>query len=255
MAWLQNQLRVTDSMFKGVIFDLDGVIVDSHPLHKQAWRAFLAYLGKEVSEADLDFIFEGRKRREILIYFLGELSDSDVQLYGNKKDEFFREASADLKPISGSVEFIKNVRQAELSMAVATSASRQRAQWTLEQLELAECFGVVVSGDDVDLGKPDPAIYRFAAQRLSLSPKVLLAVEDSVSGVRSAISAGLRCIAIAPAENASPLMEAGADRVVPTLMNLSLHDLEEMFSSDRRAGQHVKSQHAKSVPVSQCSGR
>lgn len=251
MARVQNQLRVIDSMFKGVVFDLDGVIVDSHPLHKQAWRAFLTSLGKEVSEADLDFIFEGRKRREILIHFLGELSESDIQLYGNKKDEFFRQASADLKPIEGSLEFIKNVRQAdELPMAIATSASRQRAQWTLEQLGLAECFGVVVSGDDVDLGKPNPAIYRMAALRLSLSPKFLLAVEDSVSGVRSAVSAGFRCIAIAPNENTSPLMEAGADRVVPTLMNLSIQDLDEIFSSARRPGPRIKYPYAKSVPVS-----
>ncbi|MBZ5684974.1 MAG: HAD family phosphatase [Acidobacteriia bacterium] len=251
MARVKKQLSVTNSVFKGIVFDLDGVIVDSHPLHKRAWRAFLAYLGKDVSEADLDFIFEGRKRREILIHFLGELSDSDIQLYGDKKDEFFRQASADLKPISGSVEFINNVRQAELSMAVATSASRQRAQWTLEQLELAECFGVVVSGDDVALGKPHPAIYRIAAQRLSVPPEFLLAVEDSVSGVRSAVSAGLRCIAIAPPENASPLIEVGAERVVPTLMNLSIQDLEEMFSSSRRACRHVTFQHAKSAPVSQ----
>jgi len=240
MAWVQKQLKVTDSMFKGVVFDLDGVIVDSHPVHKRAWRAFLTYLGTEVSEADLDFIFEGRKRREILIHFLGELSDTDIQLYGNKKDELFRQASADLKPISGSVEFIKNVRQNELSMAVATSASRQRAQWTLEQLEVAECFAVVVSGDDVGLGKPDPAIYRIAAQRLSLPPRFLLAVEDSVSGVRSAISAGLRCIGIAPTDNASLLIEAGADPVVSSLMNLSVKDLKEMFSSTGGEGQHAK---------------
>jgi HAD superfamily hydrolase (TIGR01509 family) len=238
-------------MLKGVVFDLDGVIVDSHPLHKQAWRAFLSYLGKEVSEADLDFIFEGRKRREILIHFLGKLSDSDIQLYGNKKDEFFRQASADLKPMGGIVELIKNLRQAGLSMAVATSASRQRALWTLEQLELAEYFAVVVSGDDVTLGKPNPATYRIASQRLSLHPKFLLAVEDSASGVRSAISAGLRCVGIAPTENVIPLIEAGADGVVPTLMNLTIQDLEDMFSSARRARQPNKAQHAKSVPLSQ----
>ena len=135
-------------------------------------------------------------------------------------------------------------------MAVATSASRQRARWTLEQLDLAEYFGVVVSGDDVALGKPDPAVYRIAARRLSLSPKCLLAVEDSVSGVRSAISAGLHCIAIAAPENAIPLMEAGADRVVRSLMNLPIQDLQEMFGS-QRTGQHVKSQQVKSVAVSQ----
>jgi beta-phosphoglucomutase-like phosphatase (HAD superfamily) len=104
---------------------------------------------------------------------------------------------------------------------------------------VAEYFAVVVSGDDVALGKPDPAIYQVAAQRLSLSPKFLLAVEDSVSGVRSAISAGLRCIGIAPTENASLLVEAGADQVVSSLTNLSVQDLKEMFSSTGGDGQHA----------------
>src|SRR6266581_5822571 len=128
-------MRVTESTFSGVIFDLDGVIVDSHPLHKHAWRAFLADIGKEVPESGLDFILEGRCRREILIHFLGNLSESDIQKYGNKKDQFFRQVSADLKPVKGSVEFIKNLKRADLCMAVATSASRQRAQWTVEQLD------------------------------------------------------------------------------------------------------------------------
>ena len=217
-------------MLKGIVFDLDGVIVDSHPVHKQAWREFLASVGKTVSEEDLAFILEGRTRREILIHFLGRLTDSEIQHYGNKKDEFFRQASADLKPVSGSVDFIRSVKGAALSLAVATSASRRRAKWTLEQLELAALFGVVVSGDDVVLGKPNPAIYEIAAQRLSLPPNCLLAVEDSVSGVRSAVSAGLRCIAIAD-QNEGELMEAGADKVVPTLTNLSIQNVTGMFGS------------------------
>jgi beta-phosphoglucomutase len=149
-------------------------------LTERPGKAFLADLGKEPTESDLDFIFPGRKRREILIHFLGELSDSDIKELGKRKDTFFREASAHSKPIKGSCEFVKSVRKAELSVVLATSASRQRAQWTLEQLELADCFGVVVTGDDVALGKPDPAIYRMAAQRLSRSAEFLLAIEDSI---------------------------------------------------------------------------
>lgn len=216
-------------MFRGVVFDMDGVIVDSHPLHKQAWRSFLVHLGKEVSESELAFIFEGRKRREILIHFLGELSESDIQLYGNKKDEFFRQASQDLKPITGSAEFIKSLKQSGLSLAVATSASRQRAQWTLKQLELEDCFAVVVTGDDVLAGKPDPAIYRLAAQRLSLPASGLLAVEDSVSGIRSATTAGFGCIGVGSGDDAAPLINAGAVFVVPNLMSLTIQSLEQVF--------------------------
>jgi beta-phosphoglucomutase len=223
--------RLSDSIFRGVVFDLDGVIVDSHPVHKRAWRSFLAYVGKEVTESELDFILEGRRRRDILIHFLGELSECKLQDYGNKKDEFYRLASAELKPINGSVEFIKNLRRAGFCMGVATSASPQRTRWTLQHLDLEECFQVVVTGDDVAKGKPDPMIYQATAERLSLSPKLLFAIEDSVSGVRSATSAGFRCLGIALPTNADPLIKAGADRVVPNLLNFSLSDLDKVFSN------------------------
>jgi beta-phosphoglucomutase len=223
-------------MFSGVVFDLDGVIVDSHPLHKLAWREFLSSVGKQVSEADLDFILEGRRRRDILIHFLGNLSDTEIREYGNKKDEYFRQASSELEPVPGTVELIVKVRKAGLRIAVATSASRHRAQWTLEQLKIADFFEVVVTGDDVVQSKPDPAIYQLAAQRLSISPERLFAVEDSVCGVRSAKSAGLRCLGIGFEKNVHLLLQAGADWVFPSLVGLSISDLENVFNADPRTG-------------------
>jgi beta-phosphoglucomutase len=218
-------------MFSGFVFDLDGVIVDSHPQHKQAWRAFLSSVGKQVSEADLDFILEGRRRRDILIHFLGDISESEIQEYGNKKDEYFRQASSELEPVPGTVEFIRKVRKTGLHIAVATSASRHRTLWTLEQLKIANCFEAVVTGDDVVESKPDPAIYQLAAQSLSISPECLFAVEDSVCGVRSAKSAGLRCLGIGLEKDVHPLLQAGADRVFPSLVDLSISDMEEVFDA------------------------
>jgi len=222
-------------MFTGVVFDLDGVIVDSHPLHKRAWRAFLASVGKEVSESDLDFIFEGRRRRDILIHFLGELSDTEIQEYGDKKNDFYQQACAVLEPVAGSVELIEQLEKAGLRIALATSASHERARWTLEQLKIADYFEVVVTGDDVAQSKPDPTIYRLAAERLSELPGSLCAVEDSVCGVRSAKAAGLCCLGVALAESVHALTLAGADRVFPNLLDLSIRDLQEAFPgvSDR----------------------
>jgi len=217
-------------MLSGVVFDLDGVIVDSHPVHKRAWRSFFASVGKEVSDSDLDFILEGRRRKDILIHFLGELSDAELQEYGSKKDEFYRMECETLEPVSGCVELIKRVSNAGLCLGVATSASRARASWTLEELKIAEYFDVVVTGDDVVQSKPDPTIYRLAAQGLCLSPERLVAVEDSVCGVRAAKSAGLRCLGIAAPTKIDELTAAGADRVLLNLAGLSIRDLEEMFS-------------------------
>ena len=223
-------------MLRGVVFDLDGVIVDSHPLHKQAWRAFLASMDKQVPESDLDFIFEGRRRRDILIHFLGKLSDSEIQEYSERKDFFFQQSCADPEAVAGTVEMIRKLKQAGLKIALATSASRNRARWTLQQLKIAEYFAVVITGDDVIESKPDPTIYRLAAQNLKIAPECLLAVEDSVCGVQSAKSAGLRCLGIGHGENVPRLIQAGTDRVVPNLVDLSIKELEEVFSAAPRSG-------------------
>jgi len=226
-------MRVVESAFRAVVFDLDGVIVDSHPLHKRAWRAFLSDLGRKVSDSDLDFILEGRRRREILTHFLGELSESEIEKYGNKKDEYVMQAGDDLKAVSGVLELIQALKVSQIRMAVATSASRQRAHKTLGHFGVAECFDAVVTGDDAVFGKPDPAIYRLAAQRLSLAPELILAVEDSVSGVRSAKSAGMACLGLATGHSARALVEAGADHVLPHLDGLSIQDLRTMYAVAR----------------------
>jgi beta-phosphoglucomutase len=216
-------------MFRGAVFDLDGVIVDSHPIHKRTWRAFLTSLGKEVSESELDFILEGRGRREILIHFLGQLSDSEVRDYGDQKDKFFRQFSSALEPVPGILEFINELAQAGLCLSVATSASRNRTRWTLEQLRIAQYFKVVVTGDDVAESKPNAAVYRLAIQLLGIPAESVFAVEDSVCGVRSAKTAGLRCIGIGSGSNILALTSAGADRVFPNLLGRSITDLVELL--------------------------
>jgi len=221
---------MTELFLRGVVLDMDGVIIDSHPLHRRAWREFLIYIGKNVSDSELNFIFEGRRREEILFHFLGELSSSQIKEYGKKKDEFFRQASKDLKAVDGAVEFIKTLKDAELCVGLATSASRQRTLWTIQQLDIADCFEVVVTGDDVTRGKPHPALYQLAAEHLAVSPECLIAIEDSISGIISAKTAGFYCIAVS-AGSANPLIQAGADLVVPNLMNLSVQDLEERLKA------------------------
>ena len=169
-----------------MIFDMDGVIIDSHPAHREAWRMFLRTLGKSVSDADLDFVLDGRKRGEILSYFLGKLSEVEMREYGERKDEYFREASLQVKPVPGVVKFIRTLENAGIATAVATSASESRTRHTLEHLRLIRHVRVIVTGDDVALGKPDPSIYVLACARLNVNPGHAVAIEDAVSGIKSA---------------------------------------------------------------------
>ena len=216
-------------MLRGVVFDMDGVIIDSHPAHRLAWKAFLQSLGNEIADEELDFILEGRKRSEILKHFLGELTPEQIAEYGNRKDEFLQRQSDAMQPVPGVVEFLSHLSEAGIAIAVATSASRRRALGTLEELGLTHCFHTIVTGDDVPAGKPDPAIYQLAAERMGESPLTLLAVEDAVSGVKSARAAGMRCLGVADARRAPLLQAAGADSVIPDFRACSFRQLQAYF--------------------------
>jgi len=215
-------------MLRAVIFDMDGVIIDSHPAHRRAWRAFLQSLGRPVSDAELNFVLDGRKRDEILRYFLGRLSEDEIREYGEQKDKFLREQSLAIRPIPGIIEFLGEVRKARLATAVATSGSENRTRRVLDELDLAEKFDVVSCGDQVRRGKPDPAIYRLTCQMLGIRPDCSLAIEDAVSGVKAARTAGLMCIAIAERELSETLRAAGATHVARNFIDLSVEQLQAM---------------------------
>jgi beta-phosphoglucomutase len=219
-------------MLRGMIFDLDGVVIDSHPLHRLAWRKFLHGVGQAVEETELEFILDGRKRDEILRHFLGELTPAQMAEYGARKDEILRELRAEMRPLPGIEDFLTAVSKAGIRIALATSASNPRARGTLERLALAGYFEAIVTGDEVSASKPDPTIYRLIAERLNEAPENLLAFEDAVSGVRSATAAGIRCVGIASAphsELAHSLRTAGANPVVSDFHSLSLAELETAF--------------------------
>jgi len=217
-------------MLRGVVFDMDGVVIDSHPAHRTAWRAFLEALGKNVSDSELNIILDGGKREEILKHFLGELSPEQIELYGRRKDEILRNRCNRLEPMAGVVEFLDQLFDSGIRIALATSAGKHRTLHTLEELGLCDYFETIVTGDDVSAGKPDPAIYRLAAARMGEDPADLLAVEDAVAGVKAARSAGLRCAALAHNGRADALRRAGAHPVVEDFHSFSFKEVKALFA-------------------------
>jgi len=216
-------------MLAGIIFDLDGVIADTHTIHRHAWKQLLLELGREISDEELDFVLEGHKREEILRHFLGSLSAAEISHYGERKDELFRQSSEQLQSIPGVVGFLRQLDDAGVPKAVATCASKRRTFQVLESLGLAGCFGAVLTGDDVVKGKPDPSIFYLAAEHLRVIPDHLLVVEDSRAGVRAAKSAGMKCLGIASGVLGSRLCREGADYVVPNFDGLSIACLATLF--------------------------
>jgi beta-phosphoglucomutase len=212
-------------MLRGIAFDMDGVIIDSHPAHRSAWKSFLESLGRETSDSELDFILDGGRREEILTHFLGELSLARIEEYGKRKDELLRKHREGIQPMPGIIDLLDHLSREGISLAVTTSAGRRRALGTLRELGIAHYFQTIVTGDEVVAGKPDPAIYRLAAERMQESPDRLLAVEDGVSGVKAARAAGIRCVGVGPFRRTSLLQDAGADPVIEDLRSLSVAKL------------------------------
>ena len=209
-------------MLKAVIFDLDGVVADSHPVHLKAWKQFFASIRVSIPDADLDYILDGRKREDILRHYLGELTAAQVEEYGRCKEEFFREEAAQVGPIRGVAEFLARLRDTGVASAVASSGARARVQFLLQKLGLRSYFSAVVTSEDVRFSKPDPAIFALAAAKMQCDGRELVVVEDAVAGVQAAKAAGMKCVGVAGNGRRDALRQAGADDVIPDFLNVDV---------------------------------
>ncbi|HEX5434212.1 MAG TPA: HAD family phosphatase [Candidatus Angelobacter sp.] len=216
-------------MLRAVIFDLDGVVVDSHPTHKQAWRECLHLLGCKASELELEYVAEGHTRADILRHFLGDLTAEQVQQHGAFKDRLFRTMAVDLKPVRGLHGFLRQIENSGVPVGLASSGGRARVEDTLQQLKLQRFFQVVVTGEDVSRSKPDPAIFHLAAHGLHVTPEEILVCEDAVCGVEAAKAARMKCLAIATDGRNLRLEKAGADMVARDFTQVQLEELRILF--------------------------
>jgi HAD superfamily hydrolase (TIGR01509 family) len=199
-----------------VVFDLDGVIVDSEPTHELANARYFATLGPGVVGEELLDEMMGRRVRD--------LTDAVAERLGRDADEVFaaREAvfwpllAEGLEPMPELPRTLERLRAAGLTLAVASSGTRDYVEHVLDMLGVVARFAGVVTGDDVTRAKPDPAIYRLAAERLGLPPAACAAVEDAPNGVCSAVLAGMRAVAV-PGGRTAGMDFPGAEAVVDSL--------------------------------------
>ncbi len=222
-------------MLAGVIFDFDGVIVDSHPVHMQAWKTLFRSMGKAVGDEELSFVVEGAKREEILRRFLGDLTPEQIKLYGAEKEGLYQARASELKLVCGVTEFLGQVEEAGVQSAVATSGSRRRVERTLDAFGLLKRFHTIVTAEDVERGKPDPALFHLAASRLQVDADQILVCEDAVAGVTAARAAGMKCLAIAANGRRKLLQEAGADLVIEDFTQTGLDDARRLFAQPSTA--------------------
>lgn len=219
-------------MTRGMIFDMDGVLFDSHPIHRRVWTELLQRAGRPVSGEELDFILNGARREEILFHFLGSLNEQEVSSYAQEKELLFRSEEAHLKTLEGVESFLDVAESAGIPKVVATSASKPRAMRLLDQHRLTNHFVAVLTADDVCNGKSDPEIFLRGSEKLGVLPGDVVVFEDAVPAIRAAKSLGMKCVGIGEGKRCSQLREAGADIVASDFTRLSISEINAIFDSN-----------------------
>jgi beta-phosphoglucomutase family hydrolase len=206
---------------KAVIWDMDGVIAYTSPFHFQAWQEAFGEEGIIFTEQEFKRNF-GRKSNDIIRDKLGEETPEDrVKLITEKKERKFRAKVADkIEPLPGVEKSLRAFKEKGLKQALASSAPQQNIQLVLGKLKLTDFFDRIVSGEEVDRGKPDPAVFLAAAQELGVSPDSCLVIEDAVAGIEAAKAAGMKCLAVTTTNPKENLKEA--DLVIDSLEEISI---------------------------------
>ncbi|MEW6035203.1 MAG: HAD family phosphatase [Candidatus Micrarchaeota archaeon] len=187
-------------MTKAVLFDFDGVIVDSEPLHMKTFLELLAPYGVEVGTERWYREFAGTGSRhifEVLVKEHGIQEDVDGLVARRKALYESRVRAGALKEMPGVRDFLRLLRERGIKAAIVSGSHRTNVQAALEMLSLGQ-FDLIVSGDDLKERKPEPGPFLFAAKRLGLKPGECLVIEDSISGCVAARRAGMRLVWMKP---------------------------------------------------------
>ena len=180
----------------GVIFDMDGVLVDSYDAHLESWRRLAAELRQSLTDDQIGSTF-GRTSRDIIRLLFAVHDDASIKRLDARKESLYRDLVRGKVPaMPGAVEFVKSCHAAGMKLAVGSSGPAENVQLVCHELEIGSLLNAVVTGDDITHGKPDPEVFLTAAARLGLKPQKCVVIEDAPVGVEAARRAGMRCVGL-----------------------------------------------------------
>jgi beta-phosphoglucomutase len=211
---------------KAIIFDLDGVIVDTAVFHYQAWKKLANSMGFDLTEAQNEKL-KGISRLESLDILLeigktDAISDEEKQQLATRKNEWYRENILKMTPrdiLPGVKNFLEELKKAHYKIAIGSSS--KNAGTILERIGMKDFFDALVDGTKITRSKPDPEVFLKGAQELNIPPEQCLVFEDAESGIEAAKNAGMKTIGVGKPENLPQ-----ADMVIPGFQNVNISIIE-----------------------------
>lgn len=185
-------------MFKAAIFDMDGVLVNNHNVHLDAWEAYCAKYNLPFNRDTFAQQYFGKTNADILSALLNTtLTPAQIELMGEEKEELYRNLYKNtIEPVAGLVQLLTQLKKHSIKIGVASSAPVSNIDFVLDSLCIRQFFDTLVDGSMVTKGKPHPDIYLKAAHLLNEHPSNCIVFEDSVSGINSGKSAGMKVVAL-----------------------------------------------------------
>jgi len=220
-------------MIRAAVFDLDELIIDLERIHKASERQICMDYDHsfDTLSEDLRLNSSGLRENDILERIRQELKLSVplTEMILRKQTLFFDMILDEiLQPMPGALEAIDTLKAHDYHLALTSSGSRPRVEIVLKKLRILDTFDIIVCGEDVHRGKPNPEPYRLTAERLNISPLEGVVFEDADVGVQSAKAAGLWCIGVPNPAAATPQTLKQADLILPDLTHFTLDLLERI---------------------------
>lgn len=220
-------------MLRGVLFDMDGVLVNNLEVHHAAFMEFFRRYGIERSFDELSHLF-GRGNDEIM----GELMPKDIvervgiRALGHEKEAIYREIYAPtIVPQEGLHTLLASLRDAGIGCAVGSSGYRANVDFVLDKCNIEPYFAAIVAGDEVTRCKPDPEIYLTAAAKLGLEPCECLVFEDAEAGIEAAKRAGMKVVALATTFTRDFLATTDADMIIDDFRDIDVATMRHLVEA------------------------
>jgi len=209
---------------KAIIFDLDGVIIDSEPVHEEAERIICKKYNIKTPRFNWKKNFKGKTAVDIFEYIIANFGSDDIsipEIVADYRKIFLALAKEKIQPIPGALQFIKGAKPHVNKIGLTTSNDKEAQQMAFDKFQLHDYFDAIITSNDISQGKPHPEPYIKTAAKLQILPQNCLVIEDSDNGIISARNAGCITVGLTTTFPREKLLEVGADYIVDSFEELS----------------------------------